>query len=126
MMIRKDEIFQRQMEEEFGVKMTKDDQTFYQDNCFGSYKYICTNSVPKDWEKMKKRKLYREQSLDRKRLKVIEEMAEQQEINQKEITDSFAMTSDVEDDDVSVQEPRYRKSLFFRQKHAVCVYYTGT
>ena len=106
--------------------MTKEDQTFYQDKCFGSYKYICTNSVPKDWEKMKKRKLYRKQSLDRKRLKVIEEMAEQQEINQKEIEDSFAMISDLEDDDVSEQEPTCRKSIFFRQKHTVCVCYTGT
>ena len=37
------------------VKMTQDDENFYLDNCHGEYVAICTNTVPGDWKKKKKR-----------------------------------------------------------------------
>ena len=84
----KDVSFQKQMEEDFGVKMTQEDLDFYQDNCFGSYKLMCTNTVPKDWERMKKRKQSREASVQKKRFKQCEDEKEQKEINRNELLNS--------------------------------------
>ena len=42
-----DESYQKQCEEKFQVKMTTEDEEFYYDNCFGSYKATCTSTVPR-------------------------------------------------------------------------------
>ena len=45
---------------------------------------MCTNTVPKDWERMKKRKQCREASVKKKRFKQCEDEREQIEINKNE------------------------------------------
>ena len=51
-----DDVYQRQLKDEYGVKMTIEDEHFYLDNCIGPYKATCTNTVSKDWVKQKNRK----------------------------------------------------------------------
>ena len=81
----KDKVYQKKLEEEFGVKMMKDDEDFYEDNCLGSYKAICSSTVPKDWIKQKKRKESREISNENKRAATESKIEEQKQINAKEI-----------------------------------------
>ena len=45
-----------------GVTMAKEDEAYYEDNCFGNYKAICTSSVSKKWQKSTARKEKREKS----------------------------------------------------------------
>ena len=65
--------------------MMKDDEDFYEDNCLGSYKAICSSTVPKDWIKQKKRKESREISNENKRAATESKIEEQKQINAKEI-----------------------------------------
>ena len=59
--------YQKRLEEECKVKMTKEDEDLCKDNCFGTYKAICTTTVPKKWTMQKKRKDKRERSAEKKK-----------------------------------------------------------
>ena len=50
---------------------------------------MCTNTVPKDWERMNKRRKSREASVQRKRLKQNEDEKEDEEVNRNEILNSM-------------------------------------
>ena len=56
---------QKNLEAEFGVKMTDEDTAFYKDNCMGSYTAICNATVSSSWMRNKKRKLSRTVSAER-------------------------------------------------------------
>ena len=62
----RDDKFQKSMEITTGVKMTADDELFYEDNCKGKYVAICTRSVPTSWTKKKKREEKRSTSAEMK------------------------------------------------------------
>lgn len=79
--------YQKQCEEEFQVKMTTEDEEFYYDNCFGSYKAICTSTVPRHWTKQQKRKESVEISNEKKRAATDSKFEEQKKINELEIMD---------------------------------------
>ena len=51
----KDKFYQKKLEQQFGVIMTKEDELFYQKNCFGSYTFTCLHTVSRNWSKQKKR-----------------------------------------------------------------------
>ena len=61
--------YQTQLEKIYNVKMTKEDEEFYNDNCHGAYIGTCSSSVPRSWMKQKKRKEKREISLENKHQK---------------------------------------------------------
>ena len=50
---------------------------------------MCTNTVPKDWERINKRRKSRKASVQRKRLKQNEDEKEQEEGNRNEISNSM-------------------------------------
>ena len=85
----RDKTYQEQMEADFGVKMNKNDEEFYQDNCFGTYKFTCTNTVPKDWVRKRKRKNERQHAEREKVLKLEEESKEQKLIDRHELNVSL-------------------------------------
>ena len=47
---------------------------------------MCTNTVPKDWERMHKRRKSREASVQRKRLKQNDDANEQEDVTRNEIS----------------------------------------
>ena len=47
-----DKVYQKKQEEKYVVSMTKDDEMFYKDNCFGSYTAICSSTGPKNVKSM--------------------------------------------------------------------------
>jgi len=57
---------QKSLEDQYGVKMTQDDENFYLDNCHGEYMAICTNTAPGDWKKKKRREETRKNSAEKK------------------------------------------------------------
>ena len=71
------------------MKITKDDEDFYEDNCLGSYKAIYTSTVPKDWIKQKKGKESHEISNENKRAATESKIEEQKKINASEIRHIF-------------------------------------
>ena len=75
-----DMTYQKQMEEQYDVTMTPDDEAFYKHNCFGTYKAVCTSTVPKVWSKTKKRKETMQRSAENTRLTTHQEDREQLEI----------------------------------------------
>jgi hypothetical protein len=60
---------QRNMEEKYGVKMTEEDEKFYEDNCHGKYVATCTNTVPEKWKRKKKRDSSRRASAEKRQKK---------------------------------------------------------
>ena len=96
--------------------MTQEDIDFYNDNCFGSYKLMCTNTVPKNWERMNKRKQSREASVQRKRLKQSEDEKEQQEVNRNEIVHSMAYEN-LDCDSENINVVKKRVTLTEQTKH---------
>ena len=50
---------------------------------------MCTNTVPKDWERINKRWKSREASVQRKRLKQNDDENEQEDVNRNEISNSM-------------------------------------
>ena len=48
--------YQKKLEEKYEVPMTKSDELFYKDNCFGEYRATCSRTVDKKWEKNQIRK----------------------------------------------------------------------
>ncbi|KAK6168581.1 hypothetical protein SNE40_019782 [Patella caerulea] len=76
--------YQKQLEKEFNVKMTTEDEKFYEDNCCGAYQAICTPTVPKAWTKKWKRVTEREESIEKKQA---EEMLKKQ--SEKHVTEEF-------------------------------------
>ena len=107
-----DAIYQKQLEEEFKVKMTAEDEEFYNDNCLGSYNAICTATVPKDWVKQKKRKESREISNEKKRLATESNLKEQKNINTKEIKDVLAAPIECLNDP-SFEVPQTSKDIVY-------------
>ena len=70
--------------------MTKEDEDFYKDNCFGTYKAICTTTVPKDWARQnKKRKDNRERSAEKKKRATESRLAEQKRLDESEMSEVF-------------------------------------
>ena len=51
----KEKFYQKKLEQQFGVTMTKEDELFYQNNCFGSYTFTCLRTASRKWSKQKKR-----------------------------------------------------------------------
>ena len=45
------------MEDDFEVKMERCDEEFFENNCFGTYTFTFSNTVAKDWEQRRKRKI---------------------------------------------------------------------
>ncbi|XP_013414654.1 uncharacterized protein LOC106176709 [Lingula anatina] len=82
-----DPAYQKQLEDEFGVKMTKEDEAFYEDNCFGCYKAVCTSTVPKHWKKKQKRKHEREQSAANKKAATVSSLEEQKRLDESEMSE---------------------------------------
>ena len=79
----KNKEYQRKLEEEYRVKMTDEDEAFYEDNCHGAYKAICLPRPCPVWEKQDKRKVSRFVAEQTKfNIKLREEEA--QEIRKKE------------------------------------------
>ena len=98
-----DDAYQRQLEDEYGVKMTKEDEEFYLDNCFGPYKATCSNTVPKDWAKQKKRKETRQRSVEKRRRSTESSLLEQKEIDESEMREMLATPMVEIDDDPNFQ-----------------------
>lgn len=72
-----DNAYKKRMESDFNLKMIKDDDAFYMDNCHSPYKAFCSKTVPKDWERKQKRKIERQESDRRKVAEMETETAEQ-------------------------------------------------
>ena len=51
----KDSSYQTKLEKHYGVRMTVEDDKFYNDNCFGSYIAKCQPTISKKWVKQTKR-----------------------------------------------------------------------
>ena len=51
----KDSSYQTKLEKQYGVRMTVEDDKFYNDNCFGSYNATCQPTISKKWVKQTKR-----------------------------------------------------------------------
>ena len=81
--------YQKKMESDFGVKMTKDDEDFYMDNCHGPFKAFCSNTVPKNWERKRKRKLERQDTKNKKISRMESDNYEQIMINRNELIASL-------------------------------------
>ena len=93
-----DSAYQKQLEEEFKVKMTREDEDFYYDNCFGKYVATCTATVPRDWERNKKRKETRELAYEKKRAATESQQMEQKRINSEEVSEVLANPIDCQND----------------------------
>ena len=117
-----DKVYQEQMEADFGVKMNKTDEAFYKDNCFGTYKFTCTNSVPKDWVTKRKRKLKRQQSESKKVFKLNEESAEQKLLDEHELhvslNDELSESDENELSSISteINKNKCRRQLYAQRK----------
>ena len=61
----KNDAYPKNLEAEFGVKMTDEDTAFYKDSCMGSYTAICNATVSSSWMRNKKRKRSRTVSAER-------------------------------------------------------------
>ena len=104
--------YQKQLEEEFQVKMTKEDEDFYIDNCFGSYKAVCTSTVPKCWKKQMERKESREIANQNKRAATENREEEQKILNALEINDTLDDPIDCIGDP-SFEEPKISKNTVY-------------
>jgi len=62
----KDAEYQRKLEEKYQVKMTANDDLFYNDNCHGTFKFTCCSTVSASWLKQKNRREKRQRSLEKK------------------------------------------------------------
>ena len=102
----------------YGVKMTTEDQLIYEDNCLGDYKFTCSNTIPKDWIKSKKRKENRESSLEKKRLATEEKKREQRELDRVVTEDAMDCgESDLTRDyDFEADEPSTSERVLFSDK----------
>ena len=63
--------YQKELETSYSVKMTAEDEAFYQDNCKGAYIATCKATVSAEWLKSEKRRIQRQDSDDRKRETII-------------------------------------------------------
>ena len=61
-----DTILQKKIEDEYGVKMTKEEEKFYNDNCRGERKMVSANVCP-SWLKTKTRAEMTKASLEKRR-----------------------------------------------------------
>ncbi|KAK6194847.1 hypothetical protein SNE40_000387 [Patella caerulea] len=82
-----DKQYEKLMEGEFGVMMTREDDEFYQDNCHGPYVATCTATVPKNWLKQKRRVEGRMKSEELKRRDMENEWILQRELDSIELMD---------------------------------------
>ena len=60
-------MYLQKMEEFHKVRMTKEDEAFYEDNCKGEYKATCSDFVSRKWEKSSKRSIKRGESENQKK-----------------------------------------------------------
>lgn len=81
--------YQRDLELEFGIKMSGEDILFYEDNCKGDYKATCSNTVPRNWVKQKKRIENRHNRLELKKCEMLEDSMMQEEIQHEEMRNNF-------------------------------------
>jgi len=63
----KDAEYQRKLEEKYQVKMTANDDRFYDDNCHGTFKFSCCSAVSASWLKQKNRREKRQRSQEKKK-----------------------------------------------------------
>ena len=66
-----DKNYQKNQEKHHKVKITDEDEAFYEDNCNGEYIAICSTTVPKSWVKQKKRKENRNVTLEKKKNQLV-------------------------------------------------------
>ena len=92
--------------------MTQEDDAFYKDNCFGTYKAICTTTVPKDWARQKKRKDNCERSAEKKKRATESRLAEQKRLDESEMSEVFNTPIDSESDPSFSEPQTSKKSLF--------------
>lgn len=64
--IRANPAYQQKLETEYQLKMTERDESFWKDNCFGKYVFICTRTVDAAWKKWYKRRCERALAEQRK------------------------------------------------------------
>ena len=74
-----DETYQKKLEEMHGVRMTSNDNDYYNDNCFGSYIATCERKVCKAWKKTEERKEKRRKTEEEKREREVERNKEGKE-----------------------------------------------
>ena len=91
--IRASDVYTKQMEKEFGVRMTKEDLAFYEDNCKGSYSARCSNTVPRAWLNQKRRNDEREQSANKKRI-ILELENNMRQVSITKVDDSYVEDMD--------------------------------
>ena len=60
-------VYQSKLEALHKVKMTKEDELYYQDNCKGQYKAICSDTISSKWRKSMQRAEKRAESESNKR-----------------------------------------------------------
>ena len=63
----RDALYQKKkLKSAHNIKMTSEDEKFYTNNCHGNYIFKCRDSVSAKWVKSEKRRLERQESIDRK------------------------------------------------------------
>ena len=95
--------YQKKLEDIYGVKMTKEVDQFFNDNCFGDYKATCKSTVSKSWLKHKKRQDKRKTSAKNKEEDILDQRMIETEENEFEHVDSTTEHSD-SDDNVSLEQ----------------------
>ena len=104
-----DKKFENKLENEFGVKMTHEEESFYENNCNGPYTFTSTSNVSKKWMKQKDRVLKRSASMEAK-------AKEQKDLNQEQtsskkrqydemLKDTEAAPDDQADESFTVNKP---------------------
>ncbi len=111
-----DTAYQKQLEDDFQVKMTKEDEDFYKDNCFGAFRAVCTSTVPKEWTRQKKRKESRGRSAEKKRAATESRLTEQRKLDESEMNEVLATPIDNESDPSFRDLQTSKKSLFTDRK----------
>ena len=79
-----DKAYEKRLENEFGVKVTAEEELYYQNNCFGDWTAKSMGIDPK-WLKKKNRNELRKYCEDQKLLKIQKDMEIQKDLNISEI-----------------------------------------
>ena len=93
--------YQKELETSYSVKMTAEDEAFYQDNCKGAYIATCKATVSAEWLKSEKRRMQRQDSDDRKR-ETMTKMKEEENTVKMEFYEECASEENASDMDAPV------------------------